>query len=69
MDLNTFDLLMIIALGSLAGTSIGLTIGYAAKRQKPHWSMMTQREKLINMALVLFFSAVCIAGLAGYEMM
>jgi hypothetical protein len=27
---------------------------------------MTGKEKTINIALVLFFSAVCIAGLAWY---
>lgn len=66
--MNTFDILMIIALGTLAGAGIGISIGYAAKRQKPRWSLMTQREKLINLALVIFFSAVCIAGLVWYEL-
>ncbi|MDD1689913.1 MAG: hypothetical protein LUQ66_04570 [Methanoregula sp.] len=67
--MNTFDILMVIALGTLAGTVIGLFIGYAAKRQQPRWTVMTDRDKLINIALVLFFSAVCIAGLSLYEMM
>lgn len=67
--MNTFDILMVIALGTLAGTVIGLFIGYAAKRQQPRWTVMTDRDKLINIALVLFFSVVCIAGLSLYEMM
>jgi hypothetical protein len=67
--MNTFDILMVIALGTLAGTVIGLFIGYAAKRQQPRWTLMTDRDKRINIALVLFFSAVCIAGLVLYEMM
>jgi membrane protein YqaA with SNARE-associated domain len=66
MDL--FDILMIIALGTLAGTMIGLVIGYAAHRQRYRWALMTHKEKLINGVLVLFFSAVCIAGLAWYEL-
>lgn len=66
--MNTFDILMIIALGTLAGTVIGLSVGYAAKHQKPRWSLMTRQEKAINLALVLFFSAVCIAGLVWYEL-
>ncbi|MFA6333138.1 MAG: hypothetical protein WCX22_09305 [Methanoregula sp.] len=65
--MNTFDLLMILALGILAGTIAGLIIGYAAKCQKPQWSQMTPKEKTTNIALVLFFSAVFCAALAGYE--
>ncbi|MDD4138503.1 MAG: hypothetical protein PHT99_11545 [Methanoregula sp.] len=67
--MNTFDILMIVALGTLAGSAIGLSIGRAAGRQKPQWSLMTSREKTVNSALVLFFSAACIAGLAWYELM
>ena len=67
--MNAFDILMIVALGTLAGTAIGLLIGWAAHRQKPQWSLMTSREKTINLALVLLFSAACIAGLAWYELM
>jgi len=66
--MNTFDILMIIALGTLAGTGIGLCIGFAAKRQEQPWSMMTKKDKMINLALILFFSAVCIAGLVWYEL-
>ncbi|MGA2121422.1 MAG: hypothetical protein ABSG49_05190 [Methanoregula sp.] len=67
MDL--FDILMIIALGTLAGTMIGLLIGYAAKCQGYRWSLMTHKEKMIKSGLVLFFSAACIAGLVWYELM
>jgi hypothetical protein len=67
MDL--FDILMIIALGTLAGTMIGLLTGFAIKRQGYRWSLMTHKEKMINSGLVLFFSAVFIAGLAWYELM
>jgi hypothetical protein len=67
--MNLFDILMIIALGTLAGTMIGLLIGYTAQRQGQPWSQMTHRQKTINIGLVLFFSTVCIAGLAWYEML
>ncbi len=67
--MNLFDILMIIALGTLFGTMIGLLIGYAAQRQGRLWSQMTPGQKMINIGLVLFFSAVCIAGLAWYEML
>ena len=66
MSVSVFGILMAVALGALAGTVIGLFIGFAAKQQKSEWSAMTQKEKAINIALVLFFSAVCIAGLAWY---
>jgi NADH:ubiquinone oxidoreductase subunit 5 (subunit L)/multisubunit Na+/H+ antiporter MnhA subunit len=66
MSANLFEILMAVALGSLAGTAIGLFIGFVAKQQKSEWSAMTRKEKTINIALVLFFSAVCIAGLAWY---
>ena len=64
MSVSVFGILMAVALGALAGTVIGLFIGFAAKQQKSEWSAMTQKEKTINIALVIFFSAVCIAILA-----
>jgi hypothetical protein len=66
MSASVFEILMAVALGALAGTAIGLFIGFAAKQQNHEWSAMTRRERTINIALVLFFSAVCIAGLAWY---
>lgn len=66
MSANVFEILMAVALGTIAGTGIGLFIGFVAKQQKREWSAMTRKEKTINIALVLFFSAVCIAGLAWY---
>ncbi|MEI7857768.1 MAG: hypothetical protein WCH85_09725 [Methanomicrobiales archaeon] len=66
MSANVFDILMAIGLGAIAGTAIGLFIGFVAKQQKSEWSCMTRKEKTINLGLVLFFSAICIAGLAWY---
>ena len=66
MSASMFEILMAVALGSIAGTGIGLFIGFVAKQQKSEWSAMTRKEKTINSVLVLFFSAVCIAGLAWY---
>jgi len=63
-----FDILMVIALGTLAGTGIGLTIGFLAGRQGPEWHLMTASEKQINIALVLIFSVLCVAGLAWYSL-
>jgi membrane protein YqaA with SNARE-associated domain len=64
--METFVLLNIIALGTLAGTITGLAIGYAAKRQKPAWSEMTAEDKRVNLALILFFTLVYIALLTWY---
>ncbi len=65
--MNTFDILMVIGLGTLFGTIAGLAIGYAARLQGP-WQIMTPRQKTMNAALVLGFSVVFIAGLAAYEL-
>jgi hypothetical protein len=66
MSLNVFGIMMAVALGALAGTAIGLFIGFVAKQQRSEWSAMTRKEKTINIALVFFFSAVCIAGIVWY---
>jgi hypothetical protein len=66
MSVNTFDILMIIALGSLTGTGIGLAIGFAARQQENTWLAMTRREKSINITLVIVCSVICIGGLAWY---
>ena len=67
--MTPFDILMILALGSFFGTAIGLAIGFIGRRQKPGWGLMTRKEKIINIALVLFFSAACMAGLVVYELL
>jgi ABC-type phosphate/phosphonate transport system permease subunit len=63
-----FDILMVVALGTLAGTILGLLIGFMARRQQPLWGDMSRKERLINIALVLFFSIICTAGLAWYSL-
>jgi NADH:ubiquinone oxidoreductase subunit 5 (subunit L)/multisubunit Na+/H+ antiporter MnhA subunit len=66
MSANVFDVLMVIALGALAGTGIGLLIGFFAKKQKCEWSAMTRKEQTFTIALVIVFYVICIAGLAYY---
>jgi len=65
MTASIFEIMMAVALGALTGTGIGLFIGFVAKQQG-NGSAMTRKEITINIALVLFFSTVCIAGLAWY---
>ena len=66
--MDTFAILNIIGLGALAGTITGLVVGYAANRQKDSWSSMTVRDRRVNIALVLFFTAVYIVLLSWYIM-
>lgn len=66
--METFVILNIVGLGTLAGTITGLIIGYAARRQKPAWSAMTAEDKRVNLALVLFFTLVFIALLAWFAL-
>jgi NADH:ubiquinone oxidoreductase subunit 5 (subunit L)/multisubunit Na+/H+ antiporter MnhA subunit len=66
MYANTFEILMMVALGALAGTGIGLLIGFVVKQQKNEWSAMTRKEHTLNIILVIVFCAICIAGLGFY---
>jgi heme/copper-type cytochrome/quinol oxidase subunit 2 len=66
MYANTFEILMMVALGALAGTGIGILIGFVAKTQKNEWSAMTRKEHTITIILVMVFCAICIAGLGYY---
>ena len=66
MYADTFEILMMVAFGTLVGTGIGLVIGFVAKKQKREWSAMTREEQTVNIALVIMFCVVCIAGLGYY---
>jgi hypothetical protein len=66
MSANMFDILMVIALGTLAGTGIALIIGFFAKIQKSSWSAMNRNQKTLQVALVIFCCGICIAGLGYY---
>jgi hypothetical protein len=62
--MNAFDILMVFALGSLAGTGIGLTIGFLAKKRRSSMFLKISNEITLNLALVLVCSAISIGGLA-----
>jgi len=68
MSANMFDILMVIALGALAGTGMGLLMGFFAKKQKGEWSAMNRKEQTFTIALVIVFCGICIAGLAYYSL-
>jgi len=66
MSPNMFEILLMVALGTLAGTGIGLFIGFVAKKQKSEWSAMTRKEHALTIVLVIMFCAICITGLGYY---
>ena len=68
MITDMFAILMVISLGAMAGTAIGLFVGFALKKQQSEWSAMTSSEKSINISLIIVCSLVCIAGLAWYSL-
>jgi len=69
MSVETFEILMMIAFGTLAGTGMGLVIGFVAKKQKSEWPAMTREERIINVVLVIVFCAVCTASLGFYYLL
>jgi hypothetical protein len=68
MNANVFDILMVVALGTLSGLSVGILVGYGAKKQKSTWSAMSRKEQTINIALVIIFSAIFCAGIGYYSL-
>jgi len=62
--MNAFDILMVLALGSLAGTGIGLIIGFLAKKRRSYAFLQFRDEITLNLALVLACSAISISFLA-----
>jgi ABC-type antimicrobial peptide transport system permease subunit len=66
MYANMFEILMMVALGALAGTGIGLLIGFVARKQKSEWSAMSRKEQIITIVLVIVFCTIFIAGLGYY---
>ena len=62
--MNAFEILMVLALGSLAGTGIGLTIGFLAKKRRSSMFLQVRNEITLNLALVLVCSAISIGCLA-----
>jgi hypothetical protein len=68
MDDGVMAALMVISLGCMTGSAIGLLIGAALKKQKGEWAAMTRDEKTINIGLVAVCSLFCCAVLAWYSL-
>jgi ABC-type phosphate/phosphonate transport system permease subunit len=60
------DILIVIALGTLSGTILGLAIGFLARRQEVPWPLMSPTDKKVNIGLIVLFSGICTAGFAWY---
>ena len=67
MSANAFEILMVVALGVLAGTGIGLLIGFVMKQQKSEWSAMTRKEHALAIGLLLVSCSICTIGLGCYS--
>ena len=59
--MNAFDILMILALGSLAGAGAGLAIGSVLEKYYNHSSKTTSHEITLNLILVVVCSCISIA--------
>lgn len=66
MTATLLDILMIVSLGILAGTGIGLCIGFVTKKQKRDWTAMQTNDKITTAFLILACSATITAVLGWY---
>jgi hypothetical protein len=64
MGMNAFDILMVIALGSLTGTGSGLIIGFIVKKRRTITSLTNPHGIVPDLALVVVSSCLSIAGFA-----
>ena len=66
MAATMLSVLMVTAVGALAGTIIGLSIGLVLGKQESEWSSMSPGNKQFNILLIVVCSIICIAGLAWF---
>jgi len=66
MTATLLDILMILALGVLAGCGTGLLIGFFAGKQTHDWAAMQKKDKKVNIVLILLCSAIFVAVLGWY---
>ena len=62
--MNAFNIFMVLALGSLAGTGIGLTIGSLVEKRGTRTLIVLRHEIFMNLVLVVVCSGICVACLA-----
>jgi len=67
-SINAFDILMVLALGALAGAGAGLAIGSVVEKYKNPRSIMTSHEIALTLALVVIFSCISVAILSWFSL-
>jgi hypothetical protein len=67
-SINAFDILMVLALGALAGAGAGLAIGSVVEKYKNPPSIMASHELALNLALVVIFSFISVAILSWFSL-
>jgi hypothetical protein len=65
---DAFNILMVIALGSMAGIGLGLVLGSIAGKQKGKDSETIRKEKIFNSVMVNACTFLCIVTLAYYSL-
>jgi len=61
MSAEIFDILMVVALGYLAGSGTGIITGYITHNQKNEWREMTSGEQTVN----IYWSFSCVRYFVG----
>jgi len=67
-SMDAFEILMVIALGSLAGTGIGIILGWLVNTQKREGSVSIRNDKNITIGLIVVCSFLCIAVIGYYSL-
>ena len=67
-SINAFDILMVLALGALAGAGAGLAIGSVVEKYKNPPLIMTSHEIALNLAMVVIFSCISVAILSWFSL-
>jgi hypothetical protein len=68
-SINSFDILMVLALGTLAGAGAGLAIGSVVEKYKNPPSIISSHEMALNLSLVVIFSCISIAILGWFSLL
>ncbi len=66
MTATLLDILMILALGLLAGTGCGLLAGFVVHTQKREWAHMERGDRITTLLLILACSSAIMAVLVWY---
>jgi len=66
--MDVFEILMAIALGSLAGTGIGILLGWLVNTQRKKESVSIRNDKIITIGLIIVCSFLCITVIGYYSL-